>query len=337
MQPFVTEAHVTANSATSPQDARLLSRICWTMIAAMALAVWISFAALHLRVDPMTNIPLVVGGLAYAAVTLFYSRIRDDRPIADMLVVIAQLFLALFLGLLLTYAASAVALPYRDVELHAIDLWLGFHRASYVGAIESVPGLPALLDIAYLSIQPQTALVPLALLLAHQLPRLQGFIVALGVSLAITALVAVFIPAVDAAIHIDLAPHGAAALPPEIYTHVRTLEALRSGAMTVVRLNDLEGLITFPSFHTTNALLFVWALWTIRYLRAPIIVLNALMIASTPTAGSHYFIDIVGGTAVTILAIIAANWCGRRASLARESSPAIQQPGYAEAQPQLAD
>ena len=335
---------MTAGPASSSQDALLLSRMCWTTLAAMAFAVWISFASLRLRVDPTSNMPLAMGALAYMAVALFYSRIRCDRRIAEMLVVIAQLFLALFLGLLLTYAASAVALPYRDAELQALDHWLGFDRASYVSTIQSIPGLSAILDMAYLSIQPQTALVPLALLLAHQLPRLQGFIIALGVSLAITAFVAVFIPAVDAAIHVDLAPYGAAALAPETYTHVRTLEALRSGAMTVVRLDDLEGLITFPSFHTTNALLFVWALWTIKYLRGPIIVLNGLMIASTPTAGSHYFIDVLGGTVVTILAIVAANWCRRRASLACEDTQIqqddtiIQQIGYADTQqPQLAD
>src|SRR5262245_60537148 len=60
---------------------------------------------------------------------------------------------------------------------------------------------------------------------------------------------------------------------PRTYTHVHTLEALRSGAMSVVRLDDLEGLITFPSFHTANAILFAWALWPVRYLRLPVLAL----------------------------------------------------------------
>jgi len=143
------------------------------------------------------------------------------------------------------------------------------------------------------------------------MPRLQSFVLALGISLAATVLIAVFIPAVDAAIYIDLASRGAAALSPGTYSHIHTLEALRSGAMSVVRLDDLEGLITFPSFHTTNAILFAWAVWPVRYLRVPILVLNGLMVASTPTAGSHYFIDIVGGTAVAFSAIVAANGCRR--------------------------
>ncbi len=56
---------------------------------------------------------------------------------------------------------------------------------------------------------------------------------------------------------------------------------------------------------------FCMGFWPVRYLRVPILVLNALMVASTPTAGSHYFIDIVGGTAVAFLAIVAVNGCRR--------------------------
>jgi hypothetical protein len=92
----------------------------------------------------------------------------------------------------------------------------------------------------------------------------------------------------EAAIYIDPAPRGAAALEPGVYTHVHRLEAQRSGAMSVIRLDDLEGLITFPSFHTTNAILFAWALWPIRYVRIGGLALNLLMIASTPTTESHY-------------------------------------------------
>jgi membrane-associated phospholipid phosphatase len=295
----------------------------------MALAVWISFAALGLRIDFTSNWPLVSVALLYAAAAFFYRYIRGDRQIADMLIVIAQLFLTLLLGLLLTYAASAAALPYRDAELSAIDLWLGFHRDSYIGAINSVPGLGAVLDAAYLSIQPQTALVPLALLLVRQMPRLQSFVLALGISLLATNFIAVFLPAVDAAIYIDLAPRGAAALGPGVYTHVHTLEALRSGAMSVIRLDNLEGLITFPSFHTTNAILFAWALWPIRYVRIAVLALNVLMIASTPTSGSHYFIDLVGGTVVAFLAIAAANR-SRRAFTASKAELDIGQPRLAD-------
>jgi hypothetical protein len=51
----------------------------------------------------------------------------------------------------------------------------------------------------------------------------------------------------------DLAPLGEGSLALVVYTHSKTLNALRAwDVLKTIRLNDLEGLITFPSFHTAN-------------------------------------------------------------------------------------
>jgi len=89
------------------------------------------------------------------------------------------------------------------------------------------------------------------------------------------------------------------------YQHIRHLEGLRSGATRVVQLGDLEGLITFPSFHAASALLFTWAAWPFRRLRWWIVGLNVLLVASTPIDGAHYAIDLVAGIAVAGLSIAA--------------------------------
>lgn len=108
------------------------------------------------------------------------------------------------------------------------DLWLGFNREGY-RTLVGTPGFGALFDAAYLSIQPQTVLIPLALILAGQLPRLQKFVLAFGLALSLTALIAAFVPAMDAMIYLDLAPKRFSGLPPGTYTHIPTLEALRAG------------------------------------------------------------------------------------------------------------
>ena len=84
-----------------------------------------------------------------------------------------------------------------------------------------------------------------------------------------------------------------------------TLEALRGGTLHAIQLDNLEGLITFPSFHTAAALMFIWALRTVPYVRWPAIVLNVALIAATPIDGAHYFIDLVGGAAVAFAALAA--------------------------------
>ena len=61
-------------------------------------------------------------------------------------------------------------------------------------------------------------------------------------------------------VRLDLTPQVYANISSTVYTHVPTLEALRAGTFRSIPLDNLEGLITFPSFHTAGAIMFIWAL-----------------------------------------------------------------------------
>ena len=102
-------------------------------------------------------------------------------------------------------------------------------------------------------------------------------------------------------------------MPADIYTPVPTIEALRSGTIHAVRLDHLEGLVSFPSFHTTAAMIFAWTLWTVRYVSFAALVLNLTLIAATPIIGAHYFIDLVGGAVVALAAMSLSQWLCHRA------------------------
>ncbi len=306
------------NGQSSARENAVLSRAVWRLIAMMILALALSFAVLGLSIDIGSNASLLAMGLAYTGLIWFYRRVRCDETIARPLEAVGQLFVVLFLGLLMTYAATATALPYRDAELNAIDAWFGFDRHGFRKMLQGVPGLLDFLDLVYLSIQPQSAIIPFVLIVTRQVPRLLGFVLALGVALAMTTVVAIFVPAISASIHIDLAPLREAGIPEGVYTHIPTLQALRSGAMTAIRLNNLEGLITFPSFHTAIAILFAWAIWRTPYVWVAGLVTNALMILSTPLSGSHYVIDLAGGAVVATVAITLANRIRRAAGQSAE-------------------
>ena len=60
---------------------------------------------------------------------------------------------------------------------------------------------------------------------------------------------------------------------------------ITTGTFRSIPLDNLEGLITFPSFHTAGAIMFIWALRKVPYVRWPAIALNAALIASTPIDG----------------------------------------------------
>jgi membrane-associated phospholipid phosphatase len=129
---------------------------------------------------------------------------------------------------------------------------------------------------------------------------------ATGVALLLTSAISALVPALDAFVYVDITPAVFARLSAQIYTHVPTLEALRAGTLNMIRLNNLEALVTFPSFHTTGALLFIWTFWTVPYVRWLAVIVNAGLIAATPLVGAHYFIDLAGGGAVAAFSLALA-------------------------------
>jgi membrane-associated phospholipid phosphatase len=278
----------------------------------------IGIAATGLNVDFKSNPTLLILVAAYSAAIFFYRSIRFDERLSQALTTVAQLLLIVVLGLLCSYAAAVTAMPYRDAELLAIDQWLGFDRTSYVNLFTDSPWKVRLSDLIYLAMLPQLAMVSFALIIASRMARLQRFIAAYGVALISTVAIFVFVPAVGAFVYFDLTPAQYAALPIDVYTPARTLDALRSGAMKTIRLNDLEGLIAFPSFHTAAAILYAWALWPVKSIRWPIAALNVAIISTTPIGGAHYAIDVVAGAVVAFGSIAASGLlCRSKIELAR--------------------
>jgi hypothetical protein len=99
--------------------------------------------------------------------------------------------------------------------------------------------------------------------------------------------------------------------------HVAHFEALRPGAMRAIDPAAIEGLVTFPSFHTALAMITAWALLRTRWLAAPAAALNALVVASTVPVGGHYFLDVPAGLAIAAGVIGVLGWCRMGLPLAR--------------------
>jgi hypothetical protein len=293
------------------------SRALWWGVVLVVVVAEAGIAATGLSVDFKSNPTLLIMVAVYTATMFFYRSIRFDERLSQALTTVAQLLLIVVFGLLCSYAAAVTAMPYRDAELLAIDQWLGFDRASYVNLFTDSPWKVHLSNIVYLAMLPQLAIVPFALIMANRMARLQRFVAAYGIALITTIAIFVFVPAVGAFVYFDLTPAQYAALPIDVYTPARSLDALRSGAMKMIHLNDLEGLIAFPSFHTAAAILYAWALWPVKSIRWPIAALNVAIISTTPIGGSHYAIDVVAGAIVATGSIAASGLlCRRKIELA---------------------
>jgi membrane-associated phospholipid phosphatase len=284
-----------------------------------------SFLLAGLTVDFSSNPAFFILIALLLATSLFYRFVRPNPYLQAATEIAAQLLLILLLGILLTYAAATVGFPYVDADLYAIDNALGFSRRAYLQFFRMRPWLGDILTFAYQSLLPQLVLVPFVLLLTNRGARVQAFLLAIGIALLLTAGISVFAPAICAYIYVDLG--GPAHIPAGAVTAVPTLEALRSGALHVLRLNDLEGLVTFPSFHTAEALLFIWALWPVAYLRWVGLAVNLALIAATPIDGGHYIVDVAGGGLVAFLAIeIAGRMCSRPVTDPAPAAPAVAAP-----------
>ena len=84
------------------------------------------------------------------------------------------------------------------------------------------------------------------------------------------------------------------------------LRGLRDGSLRTVSAANLQGLVSFPSFHVQMAVYFAWAFRKVRWLAIPMLLLNILMIFGAITEGGHYLMDVLGGLAVAAVTIVLA-------------------------------
>jgi hypothetical protein len=291
---------------SAPDVAALVSnsRIIWGVIAAMAAAAVFSFRATNLSLawESLGIVPVSVVGLV--AVSYFFRRIRPAFSIGYSTECCAQLMLILTIGCALSYPLATTGFPYRDGVLNAADAWMGLDWRAYLHFFNDRPLLATLSRLAYSSMLFQLLIIIVGLAAPSRLLRLQQYILASALALAITLTIFAFIPAAGtyAYLHIGLSEFTNLS-PITTAAQLEDIEALRSGRQSVV--DGMKGLITFPSFHAVWAVLFMWGFYPIKQLRYAAIYLNLFVIASTPIQGAHYFIDLVGGGVVAVISVCA--------------------------------
>jgi hypothetical protein len=111
--------------------------------------------------------------------------------------------------------------------------------------------------------------IPIILTMTSRLVRLQQFILALNIALAVTIIISVFVPAIGTYYGLNLSSAERFPLIDSAnYTaQLRDILALRDGSLRHLELYRLAGIVSFPSFHTASGPLFAWALWPVRSLR----------------------------------------------------------------------
>ena len=190
-----------------------------------------------------------------------------------------------------------------DDALARWDAALGFDWLAYFHWHMANPGLAVLCRIAYLA-WPYLALVLLvALAVAGDTVRMSRLIVATSLALALVYLVAIVTPSYGAYVQHGLTADRHPGFAVQFSDYKPTYDALRAGVVDLYAAALPSGAISFPSFHTTTVLLYVWASWTTA-MRWPMLVLQTLSFLAIPVQGAHFASDMLIGGAIGLVAIL---------------------------------
>lgn len=219
-------------------------------------------------------------------------------------------------ALILSFGAACMVMDYLvaglrfqliDKALIRSDAALGFDwQSSYIW-ISARPFVSNTLLAAYATLLPQIAISPVLLSGDTGCGDAREFIILLFVTSLVTTAISGVLPALG----------KAGMLGP---AHITPIINARNGMLREISLGDIEGIVTFPSWHAAMGVVLAYSLSKTR--RAAVfffVPLNGLMIAATPAVGGHYLADTIAGCALATMAIIFVRYA-RRARVANASS-----------------
>lgn len=225
------------------------------------------------------------------------------QKLLDSMEFAALLSLISTIGAFGTYAAAALTTGYADDLLARLDQAMGFDWVWFYNLSREHAWLQIAGKIAYVSIFISPTVLVLTFAWTGRREEARRFLFAFLVALAVTVVIASFFLARGAIeYHVGATP---AYMPQAGVHHAQIIRDLRAGLLDHVDPARLAGLLTFPSFHATSAILFIWAAWPIRWLRGPMLGMNVAMLLATPIEGGHYLIDVFGGIAIAWVGIAA--------------------------------
>jgi membrane-associated phospholipid phosphatase len=209
------------------------------------------------------------------------------------------------LGAITSYLSVTTALPLQDANLAMLDRALGFDWLGFLAWTNDRPALGQALTWAYRSSLGQVVALTLLLAIFNRTREVWEFLALFALTLVIVIVISALVPAAGAyAFHAPAKTHFSNLNPAAGMWHYADFVALRDGSFAKLSLDRVEGLITFPSFHTVLAILVTYSVRDVRLLFGPVAVLNALVIVSTLTEGGHYLVDVLAGGAIAVACIV---------------------------------
>jgi membrane-associated phospholipid phosphatase len=296
----------------------------WLTAALIVLdAIWIAVAGYGFD---MASLAACLGFTALlASVGFIYTRVRPDERLA--IVGAETAFLTIFSAgaCIFSYLVTTADRPLIDTTLVHWDSDLGFNWYAYVAFANAHPIVGMLSSALYQTTLMQVALSVVILPMLGHLDRVREMVLLVMASSLLCVAVSGIVPSEGALAYF----HPPASFymqnhPVVDLAYKQQFFDIRDGALTHFGLTDLKGLVAFPSYHVALSALLMIAFRGVRFWFWPVVVLNTLVIFSTPIDGGHHLVDGLGGFA---LALVTASIIIRLRNRFRAPAPAA--PGIA--------
>jgi membrane-associated phospholipid phosphatase len=219
---------------------------------------------------------------------------------------------------LLQFPAAQIARPLIDAQLAAIDRAVYFDWPACFAWVVRHPTAVHVLSAVYLSLGVQSVLL---CFLGWSRPRRVAVCLAAN-ALTLTCCLTVFVvwPAGGAFAYYHPVGIGS--------SYVEQFMAARSALITGLTLDQVEGIIQFPSYHAAAAVLLAYAFASLpRWIAVPGIIFETTLAVSAVPMGGHHLVDVLAGAAVGAASLaIATRFAtvrsGERHPLLRSAQPA---------------
>ena len=249
---------------------------------------------------------LAIGGwLAFALFIILIARVEKFKPITQSLfcneIGLCILWVTIFAasGMILaiySYLCVKVSGSLIDQQLLNFDKYVGLDWVALRRWVNERSLINQILRLSYNSGIYQLMIIPQLLVLFRKEKDVYALYSFFFISAIICPLISIFFPANSLFTVFKVGGDEEAT--------VSHFKILRENIPLDINIEDLQGLISFPSFHTMLGIGFAYYVRNVPVVFPFLLVLNLVMIISTITEGGHYLLDTLLGVLCGISIIL---------------------------------
>ncbi len=299
-------------------------KVAVILLIALVDAVWIILASFQFAPFSLVRVAAVVGVLLIVAE--IYRRWRPNPDFVVMVRETAWLLAFSAAAAVLSNLVVTLDLPAIDDHLVALDRLGGLDWQAYYAYVVARPVLGLGYALLYFLALPFIAFGVIVLSVLHRTDRASELVLAAMIGALISITISGLWPSSGALAYFRpdeaLLQHH----PIVDLDYKQAFFDLRSGARTHFGLDDIPGLIAFPSYHAVLNTIVALSFRGIRRFFWPMVLLNVAMLATAPVEGGHHFSDVGAGVVVAIVSVFFASRLQRRL-MVRISKPGAAETG----------